>query len=206
MNAPLTPVEAGWSAPANGAERTGAPTGGPETGGTMPSLLIARRILGLLSRVSLWIAGTLLVIMTAVVGWQVFGRYMLNDTPNWAEPLSLQFMSWFILLGAAVGVRDSVHLGLDLVHHVSPPWAQKAMDLVSLTLVAGFGVAMAWYGAKLAIGTWTATIPVLGWPGGVDFFPLVLGGILIALFAAERLVDTLLGVEIVADTATPEVV
>lgn len=165
-----------------------------------------RRVLGFLSITSLWIAGVLLVTMTVVVGWQIFGRYMLNDTPDWAEPLSLQFMSWFILLGAAVGVRDSVHLGLDLLHHVSPPRVRMAMDTVSLTMVALFGAAMAWYGAKLAIGTWTATIPVLGLPGGVDFFPLVLGGILIALFALERLVDTLLGVELAADTATPELV
>ncbi|MBS7544681.1 TRAP transporter small permease [Ancylobacter oerskovii] len=172
----------------------------------MQALRVVRRVLGVLSTIALWIAGILLVIMTAVVGWQVFGRYVLNDTPNWSEPLALQFMSWFILLGAAVGVRDSVHLGLDLFHHISPPWAQRTMDLVSLALVAAFGIAMAWYGAKLAIGTWTATIPVLGWPGGVDFFPLVLGGILIALFAAERFVDTLIGVEIAADTATPELV
>ncbi|HSI39077.1 MAG TPA: TRAP transporter small permease [Xanthobacteraceae bacterium] len=170
------------------------------------TLYRTRRVLGWLSTVSLWISGCLLVAMTAVVGWQVFGRYMLNDTPDWAEPISLQFMSWFILLGAAVGVRDSVHLGLDLLHHVSPPRVQKAMDTVSLILVAGFGGAMAWYGTLLAIGTWTATIPVLGLPGGVDFFPLVLGGILIALFALERLVDTLLGIKLVADTATPELV
>ena len=165
-----------------------------------------RRVLGFLSTTSLWISGALLVTMTGVVGWQIFGRYVLNDTPDWAEPLALQFMSWFILLGAAVGVRDSVHLGLDLLHHVSPPAVQKAMDTVSLAMVALFGAAMAWYGAKLAIGTWTATIPVLGLPGGVDFFPLVLGGILIALFALERLVDTLLGIDLVADTATPELV
>ena len=38
----------------------------------------------------------------------------------------------------------------------------------------------------------------------MDFFPLILGGVLIALFAAERFLDTLIGVEIVADTSTPE--
>ncbi|ADH90537.1 Tripartite ATP-independent periplasmic transporter DctQ component [Ancylobacter novellus DSM 506] len=203
MNAPLNPAKAGWSAPATGDEGAAS---NREARHRMGALRRIRRVLGLLSTVSLWISGMLLVVMTASVGWQVFGRYVLNDTPNWAEPLSLQFMSWFILLGAAVGVRDSVHLGLDLLHHVAPGWAQKAMDVTSLTLVALFGFAMAWYGAKLAIGTWTATIPVLGWPGGVDFFPLVLGGALIGLFALERLVDTLIGVEVAADTATPELV
>ncbi|MFK8252879.1 TRAP transporter small permease [Ancylobacter terrae] len=169
-------------------------------------LLTIRPILAFLSKAALWIASIGLVTMTAVVGWQVFARYVLNDTPSWAEPISLQFMAWFILLGAAVGVRESVHLGLDLFHHLASPTVRRLMDIVNLGLVTLFGAAMAWYGAQLAIGTWTATIPVLGLPGGVDFFPLIGGGVLIALFAAERLVDAILGIEIDAAVAVQEVV
>lgn len=159
------------------------------------TLLGIKQGLALASRLALWISGIGLVAMTGVVGWQVFARYVLNDTPSWAEPISLQFMAWFILLGAAVGVRESVHLGLDLLRVMVPPRVGKAMDLINLALVAFFGVAMAYYAVLLAIGTWSATIPVLGWPGGVDFFPLIIGGALIALFALERFVDVLLDVE-----------
>ncbi|QLF71641.1 TRAP transporter small permease (plasmid) [Peteryoungia desertarenae] len=148
--------------------------------------------LRLLSTVCLYLAGLGVVMMTAIIGWQVFARYVLNDTPSWSEPLSLQLMSWFILLGAAVGVRESVHLGLDIVRHAMPAPVKRIMDLVSLALVSAFGVAMSFYGAKLAMGTWTARIPVLGWPGGVDFFPLIAGGALIAIFALERFIDTLI--------------
>ena len=105
-------------------------------------------------------------------------------------------MSWFILLGAAVGVRESVHLGLDLVHHMVPPAVQKLMDQVSLGLITLFGIAMTYYAILLAAGTWTARIPVLGWPGGVDFIPMIVGGALISLFAAERFVDVSLGQEV----------
>ena len=52
--------------------------------------------------------------MTVFVGWQVFGRYVLNDSPSWTEPASLLLMSWFILLGSAVGVREGVHLGFEI--------------------------------------------------------------------------------------------
>jgi TRAP-type C4-dicarboxylate transport system permease small subunit len=148
-----------------------------------------------LSRFALYLAGAGIVGMTVIIGWQVFGRYVLNDTPSWSEPLSLHLMSWFILLGAAVGVRESVHLGLDIVHHVASPRVQKAMDLVSLGLIVIFGIAMTYYSVILAAGTWSATIPVLGWPGGVDFIPMIVGGVLIALFAAERFVDAALGLE-----------
>ncbi|MCO5734488.1 TRAP transporter small permease [Rhizobium sp. SSA_523] len=151
-----------------------------------------RPALGLLSRAALYIAAVGIVAMTLIVGWQVFGRYVLNSSPSWSEPLSLFMMSWFILLGAAVGVRESGHLGLDIVRYAMPKPVQRAMDLISLALVAGFGCCMSYYGVLLARGTWTATIPVLGWPGGVDFIPLIVGGGLIALFAVERLCDVII--------------
>jgi len=38
-------------------------------------------ILGGLSRFTLWLSAAGLVLMTVVTGWQVWGRYVLNDTP-----------------------------------------------------------------------------------------------------------------------------
>lgn len=167
-------------------------------------VLTIRPFLGGLSRISLYIAGIGIVAMTLIVGWQVFGRYVLNDSPSWSEPLSLYLMSWFIMLGAAVGVRESVHLGLDIVRYAMPPAIQKAMDLTSLGLIVLFGIGMTYYSALLAIGTWSATIPVLGWPGGTDFFPMIVGGVMIALFALERFADVAVGEEVAADVLVQE--
>jgi TRAP-type C4-dicarboxylate transport system permease small subunit len=162
----------------------------------MASVLnVVRRVLGVLSTGALWLAGFGMVAMTAIVGWQVFARYVLNDTPSWAEPVTLQLMGWFILLGAAVGVRESFHLGLDLLQQALPPALARVLEAVNLLLILGFGVAMVWYSVQLAIGTWTATIPVLYLPGGFDFIPLIIGGALIALFAAERLLEQAAGLE-----------
>ena len=145
-------------------------------------LALTRRTLGVLSTGALWLAGFGMLAMTVTVGWQVFARYILNDTPSWAEPLTLQLMGWFILLGAAVGVRESFHLGLDLLQQVLPAGPNRVLEAVNLLLILGFG-------------TWTATIPVLDLPGGFDFIPLIIGGALIALFAAERLFEQMAGVE-----------
>ncbi len=43
----------------------------------------------------------------------MFGRYVLNDTPTWAEALALVLVLWVTMFGAAVGVRDAGHIGME---------------------------------------------------------------------------------------------
>jgi TRAP-type C4-dicarboxylate transport system permease small subunit len=149
------------------------------------------RVVNRIATVALWSAAVGLVAMTTAIAWQVFGRYVLNDSPHWTEPGSLLLMSWFILIGAAVGVRESDHLGFEIGLAMAPPRLRLAMRVTSFGLIALFGIGMAWYGAKLAAGTWTAMMSGLSIPQGVDYLPLVIGGVLIALFAAEKLLHLL---------------
>jgi TRAP-type C4-dicarboxylate transport system permease small subunit len=145
------------------------------------------RIVNRIATVALWSAAIGLVAMTAAIAWQVFGRYVLNDSPHWTEPGSLLLMSWFILIGAAVGVRESDHLGFEIGLASAPPKLRRLMKATSFALITAFGLGMAWYGAKLSAGTWSAKMSGLPIPQGVDYLPLVLGGLLIALFALEKL-------------------
>ena len=110
--------------------------------------------------------------MTAFVAWQVFGRYVLNQSPTWTEPASLLLMSWFILLGSAVGVKEGVHLGFETGLHYAPHWLRRIMLGPTEILVIGFGVAMSWYGWHLAIETWSSNMAGLPIPQGMDYLPL----------------------------------
>ena len=71
----------------------------------------------------------------------------------------------------------------------------RVLEAVTHLLVAGFGFAMIWYGVALAIRTWAATLPVLDIPGGIEYLPIAVGGLLVALFSLERLVTLLAGTE-----------
>ena len=53
---------------------------------------LARLLSRINARISLFAllaAGIGLIAMTAIVAWTVFGRYVLNATPTWGEPVSL---------------------------------------------------------------------------------------------------------------------
>jgi TRAP-type C4-dicarboxylate transport system permease small subunit len=177
--------------------------------GTPPVRSTLNRLADLLhvvSTVALWVAGIGLVAMTAATAWQVFGRYVLNDSPNWTEPVALILMGWFIFLGAAAGVREDTHLGFDVLLSVVPASLARIMQLVSDLAVIVFGMGMAYFGSILAAGTWSATIPVLGLPGSAEYASIVLGGALFVLFGLEKLVRRLAGMAPahVADDGHPE--
>ena len=159
----------------------------------------------MISNAALWIAGVGLVAMTAIVALQVFSRYVLNSSPSWTEATSIMVMSWFIFLGAAVGVRESFHMGFDVLVHFLPestaPWMRAISDLAILVFALGMVV----YGMQLTIDTWTATIPVLGLPGGFSYMPIVAGGGSMILFALERLVLRASGIKVDHDPNAEDV-
>ena len=154
------------------------------------------RLLGLLSTFALWAAGIGLVAMTAFVAWQVFCRYVLNDSPSWTEQGAVLLMSWFIFLGAAVGVRENYHLGFDVLLYVLPKSGKRVLRMISDIVIFVFGVGMIWYGSQLVALTWNTTMPSLGISGAHDYFPVVGGGVLVILFAAERIAQRLSGMPI----------
>ena len=145
------------------------------------------RFMGRTSSASLYLAAAGLVTMTAIIGWQVWGRYVLNDTPHWSERLSLLLMNWYILLAAAVGVREKFHLGLVLVRDRMGSRARWFAELTTHLCVGGFGVAMVVHGGEMAVSTWTHVIPTLGVPTGLSYLPFPVAGVLITVFSLEHI-------------------
>ncbi len=159
----------------------------------------AERVLSGLARLALWISGAGLTLMTIIIFWQVFSRYVLNRSPSWTESFSVLLMGWFIFLGAAVGVRERTHLGFDVLLYVLPASAKAVLRSISDLVVLAFGAGMIVYGVQLARLTWNTVMPSLALPGGVSFLPVILGGALVCLFSLERLAGRFAGLPVDAD-------
>jgi TRAP-type C4-dicarboxylate transport system permease small subunit len=145
------------------------------------------RLSARLSLFALLLAGLGLVTMTVIVAWTVFGRYILNATPTWGEPVSLFLMLWFILLGGSVGVRELDHMGFDIgLHYAQGRW-KAALVIANELLVTFFAFAMVYFGTELAAKVWSDRLPMIGISKGWDYVPIVGGGVLIALFSIEKL-------------------
>jgi TRAP-type C4-dicarboxylate transport system permease small subunit len=138
-----------------------------------------------------------LLVIVACVLIQVFGRYVMNDTPTWAEALALVLVLWVTMFGAAVGVRDAGHIGMEsLLVWVSPELRRK-LEIVIHLLSALFGGMMAWQGSILAESVMGYKIPTLGIPEGLNHVPVAIAGALIVLFSIEHIVALLKRKEVV---------
>ncbi|MBP6899341.1 MAG: TRAP transporter small permease [Burkholderiaceae bacterium] len=155
--------------------------------------MLYTRLCAGLSRLSLMAAVALLLAVVACVQWQVFGRYILNDTPTWAEALAMLLVLFVTALGLAVGVRDAGHIGLESMVALLPEAWQRRIELVIHALVGLFGALMVHGGWTWAAAKWGEKKPMLPVPDGIDYVPLMLAGALIVLFSIEHIIANLRG-------------
>jgi TRAP-type C4-dicarboxylate transport system permease small subunit len=119
----------------------------------------------------------------------VFGRYVLNDSPGWTEPVALTLMSIAALFGAAVAVRAETHFAFPTLLESLPGAVRGVLKALARLIALAFGAALAGYGAFLVADAWDVPMAGAPMPEGVSFIGVAAGGALIALFAFERLVS-----------------
>ena len=137
-----------------------------------------------------------LVLRIIAVAYQVFGRYVLNNTPTWAESLALLLVLYVTMLGCAVGVRDAGHIGMELLGDLVPQSWQKPVELLIHSLTLLFGALMAWNCAQMFESVRSYMIPTLHISESFRYVPLVLAGCLIVLFSIEHIVAIVRGQEV----------
>lgn len=140
-----------------------------------------------------------LILMTAIIGWQVFGRFVLNSSPSWSEQGSMVLMIWYVFFAAAAGFREGFHIRIALLEDSVSEGAARKIRVAISTIVALFGLILLGYGAQLVWLVWDFVIPSLGVSRGVAYLPIPFCGLLIILFALNSAFAELRGEKVQAD-------
>ena len=143
------------------------------------------------------LAGVALVLISAIVPWGVFTRYVLNSASSWPEAMAILRSIVLTFFGAAASYRLGLHMRVSFVRdHMPAPMARVA-DFLAECLMLAVGLFMTFNGISLCQTTWHQSIaefPMLS--VGFTYLPIPLGGICLILFVIEHLligrpVDTL---------------
>ncbi len=142
-----------------------------------------------LARLAMLTATVSLCTLVLVLAWQVFGRYVMNESPGWTEPVALTLMGIAALFGAAVAVRNETHFNFPTLVESAPAPLRAALKALARLIALAFGGALCFYGWVLMADAWDVPMAGAPMPEGVSFIGVFAGGALISIFAFERLLS-----------------
>jgi TRAP-type C4-dicarboxylate transport system permease small subunit len=147
-----------------------------------------RSLMNALYTLCVCVAGAALVLISAVIPWAVYTRYVLNRAASWPEPTAVLLMIVLTFFGAAACYRVGLHMRMSFFVSLLPPALQRLSTLAVELLMALIALFMIHWGARLVAVTWhnsVADFPSLS--VGVTYLPIPLGGAILLLFVIERL-------------------
>jgi TRAP-type C4-dicarboxylate transport system permease small subunit len=136
----------------------------------------------------IWISGLSVLVMSLIIPWGIFARYVLGTGSQWPEPIAIVLMVVFTFFGASAAYRARAHIAVAMVTDRCPKSMQRILASlidVLMLIVAGF---VTLYGAKLCMETWGQSVGQLPWmPVGATYLPVPLGGFTTLIFVLEHI-------------------
>ena len=146
------------------------------------------RAMDVLQRACMIIAGACLVVITIIIPWGVFTRYVLGFGSSWPEPMAVLLMIWFSFMAAAVCYREGLHIGVSVLANALTGKKRIALGWLLEILMGGTNLFLLVYGTSLVKVTWYQVIADFQSVSvGVSYLPVPLGGAIVVLFVIERL-------------------
>jgi TRAP-type transport system small permease protein len=125
-----------------------------------------------------WIVLAVFWVLAAVVFYQVFTRYVLNDAAGWTEEIARYLLIAVTFLGGAMAVRRGTHIQVDFLYRFIPPAARLALAFfVDAVRIAFFGYA-AWLTWLLMARIGAQPMAVIELPIGLVFGAMLAGFVL----------------------------
>ena len=134
------------------------------------------------------LAGVVMLIMTIIIPYGVFMRYVVNSPSSWPEPAGILLMVLFSFIGGAAAYRAKSHIAvatvLNMVNDANRVRLERAAD-IGMGIIAVF---MIKWGVQLVYLVWdnrVAEFPEIS--VGASYIPIPVAGAITLLFCIERL-------------------
>ena len=135
----------------------------------------------------LFVAGCCLVVITIIIPYGVFTRYVLNSAASWPEPIAVLLMIVLSFLSAVVCYREYLHIGVGVVPAFLGEQAKQMLGWFLEICMLATNLFMLWWGTKLVHTTWFQSIPEFpAVSAGISYLAIPIAGALTTLLVIER--------------------
>lgn len=137
----------------------------------------------LLERLAL-LGGALLVVVGALIGYDVGARYLFSAPTTWILDVSIYLTMWATFLAAAHTLRAGGHIRMDLYARRLAPPLRRRMDAAVAVLALAFSALLAWQGllsVRDAIRLGEVTLSTIRVPLWMPLSAIPVGGALLVV-------------------------
>jgi TRAP-type C4-dicarboxylate transport system permease small subunit len=145
------------------------------------------RLMDHLHRACIAIAGAAIVVITLIIPYGVFTRYVLNSAASWPEPMAILLMIVISFLSAVVCYREHLHIGVGMLPNMLSGLPRALLGVFIECCMLATNVLLMWYAIGLVQRTWHQSIaefPTLS--VGVTYLPIPIASFITVLFIVER--------------------
>jgi TRAP-type C4-dicarboxylate transport system permease small subunit len=133
-------------------------------------------------------AGVVMLVMTIIIPYGVFMRYVVNSPASWPEPAGILMMVLFSFIGGAAAYRAKAHIAVSTVLNMVNDANRARMEHVADIGMGIIALFMIKWGLLLVQAVWQNTIAEFpGLSVGVTYIPIPASGVVMLLFVIERL-------------------
>ena len=133
------------------------------------------------------LSGVALVVITLMIPFGVFMRYVMGKPVGWPEPAAIILMVTFSFIGGAAVYRANVHIAVEALMKAVKPRVRWAMQWGVTACMAVTGAFMLVEGARLCWIVKSSTMAEFpDVSQGLVYMPIPLAGLFTLLFIVEK--------------------
>ncbi len=137
-----------------------------------------------------YILAFLMMAITVFTFYQVVMRYVFSNAPYWSEELVRFLFVWVSFIGAAIGIKEGIHIGVDVLVNLLPETARNATKIITNSIIIVFSFILIKYGLAMLPITSKQPSPALGIPMNYIYLALPVGGVLMIYYTVSEIIKT----------------
>ena len=132
-----------------------------------------------------WCALAIFWALAAVIFYQFFTRYALNNSASWTEEIARYLLIGVAFVGAAMNVRKNNHIHVDFLYRLIPAWAGRGLAIAVDALRIAFLGYCIWLTYLLITKIGSSRMAIVDLPMGIVYGVVMFGFALMTARAVQ---------------------
>lgn len=146
-----------------------------------------------------WALAAMLAVMTVLIGWQVFARFVMGDSLSFSEEISRFLMVWLVLLGSAYAARNGRLMKVDILETVVSDRFRPVVLLLAGFVSILFYLVLVVFGFMIMSAVSYQLTPATQISMSIPMAALPVGGVFLVLNTLYNMSAVVLGKEDVSE-------